>query len=83
LDQASTDAPVRVTVDDGESACLICFESEGDHVLMKCGHGGYCTVCAHKLFVRPPSLCPSCRGPLTGVVKVDLGTGVGDSSAVT
>lgn len=68
---------------DKDMSCLICFEELGDHVMMPCGHGGYCKHCAHKLYVRPPNLCPICRASLVSVVKVSLDTPIGSSTGVS
>lgn len=59
--------------------CVICFEVDGDHVLLPCGHGGYCAACAHTLLKHPsPSrLCPICRAALTAVLQISLEVPVG------
>jgi hypothetical protein len=68
--------------DCGDLSCMICCEDIGDHVMMPCGHGGYCRACAHKVYVRPPNLCAMCRARLTAVVKVSMDTPVGGRSSV-
>lgn len=68
--------------DGGECSCMICYDAAADHVVLPCGHGGYCKSCATKVFVRPPSQCSVCRTRLTAVVKVSLDTAIGESSAV-
>lgn len=62
---------------DTADMCVICYENTGDRVMLPCGHGGYCSVCARRLFLRPPMLCPICRETLTGVIKVSLDTPIG------
>ncbi|NJR43614.1 MAG: RING-HC finger protein, partial [Akkermansiaceae bacterium] len=56
----------------------------GDHVLLPCGHGGYCGDCAHTLLgYRPPKrVCPMCRTSLTSVAKVTLSTPIGAEAEV-
>lgn len=68
--------------DKPDTSCVICFEELGDHVMMPCGHGGYCRHCAHKLYVRPPNLCPICRSRLSSVVQVSLDAPVGTYTEV-
>ena len=67
-----------------DAVCVICYEREGDHVLLPCGHGGYCGGCAHRLLKYPPSsrLCPVCRAKLGGVAKVSLATPIGTEGQV-
>ena len=62
-----------------ELECMICYEQIGDHVLLPCGHGGYCGSCAHKLLshAAPKRLCPLCREILAAVARVPMGTAVG------
>lgn len=69
--------------DGGECSCMICYDAAADHVVLPCGHGGYCKSCATKVFVRPPSQCSVCRTRLTAVVKVSLDTPIGEASAVS
>ena len=66
------------------TACVICFESEGDHVLMPCGHGGYCGACAQTLLKhrKAKRVCPMCRTTLSAVAKTDIATPVGQQSEV-
>ena len=67
-----------------DAACTICYENEGDHVLLPCGHGGYCGECAHTLITLPPAqrLCPICRSELQIISKVQLSTPVGAQADV-
>lgn len=69
--------------DSGECSCVICYDGAADHVVLPCGHGGYCRSCAVKVFVRPPSQCPVCRERLKAVVKVSLDTPIGESSVIS
>jgi hypothetical protein len=60
--------------------CLICYENEGNHVLMPCGHGGYCLSCARRIIDHPDfgqRVCPVCRVFIQSAVKVYLSTPVG------
>ena len=87
-DHAAADESTEASSDSASSSdgnangCVICFDGVPDHVLMNCGHGGYCKTCAHKVFVRPPNQCPHCRTPVVGVLCVPLDTNVGDSATV-
>lgn len=67
------------------TACVICFERVGDHVLLPCGHGGYCGTCASSVFSgpAPTRLCPLCRAELTKVVQVQLSTPIGAAVEVS
>lgn len=71
---------------DSKSAteCNICFENEGDHVLLPCGHGGYCHTCAHQLLASRAiaRTCPMCRAPLTSIAKVSLNAKIGEQACV-
>ena len=64
-----------------DTACVICMSSEGDHVLLPCGHGGYCGDCARTLLSHeepnPTSVCPMCRCEVTTIARVHLSTPVG------
>lgn len=71
---------IEVGPDKGRrSTCFICCERVADAVVMECGHGGMCSICAEHLAVTPPSQCPVCRKPIRevltigGIVTVDSG----------
>lgn len=66
------------------TACTVCFEQEGDHVMVPCGHGGFCGGCAHKLLSQasPARRCPLCRVQLTSIVKVPVDTKMGSQIRV-
>ena len=66
-----------------EHACVICYENEGDHVFLHCGHGGYCSTCAYKLLAAPRGLCPVCRAALSAVCKIPQDTPIGDVRVVS
>lgn len=68
--------------DEDDGLCIICFERAADHVLLTCGHGGFCRLCAYKLLVRPPHHCPTCRTLLEGAVCVPVGTQIGGHAEV-
>lgn len=67
-----------------DSSCVICYEYEADHVLLPCGHGGYCRSCTHTLMTQPAPnrLCPVCRSRLGAAVQVSLATPIGSESKV-
>jgi Zinc finger, C3HC4 type (RING finger) len=67
-----------------DTACVICFEAEGDRVLLPCGHAGYCGACADALLYSPNRfrLCPICRASLGSVARVDLNTDIGSAGNV-
>lgn len=64
--------------------CVICFEEPGSHVLLPCGHGGYCSSCARTLLSLPLAsrLCPVCRTGLKTIADVSLDTPIGGVSKV-
>jgi hypothetical protein len=72
----------------GDRACVICFDGVADHVMVPCGHGGYCGSCAERVcagHVTPYNkkvgqICPVCRTPVEAVVKISLDTRKGQSS---
>lgn len=68
---------------DTAEMCVICYEGYGDRVMLPCGHGGYCQTCARRLFLRSPMLCPICREPLRGVIKVAIDTPIGGEQKFT
>lgn len=49
----------------GETTCIVCMEHPKDHVCNPCGHMCVCQSCSTKL-----KLCPYCRGPAAGWLKV-------------
>ena len=61
------------------------MEREGDHVLLPCGHVGYCGACERRLILneQPTTrVCPMCRGGLEAAVKIPLDTLVGSRGVV-
>ena len=60
-------------------ACTLCYEEQGDHVLVPCGHGGFCGGCPYRLLSQhtPQRACPLCRNQLTSIVKVPLDAEIG------
>lgn len=66
-----------------DKVCVICFEKPSEYVLMPCGHSGYCQVCAHRVFVKPPHHCPICRQLMHGVLRVPIDTAVGESVLIS
>lgn len=62
---------------DAADTCVICYEGLADRVMLPCGHAGYCAACARRLFLQHPMLCPICRVPLEGVVKVSSDIPIG------
>jgi uncharacterized CHY-type Zn-finger protein len=67
------------------STCIICYNGVPDHVMLPCGHGGFCGRCVRGMCmgrvppykVRSGHECPVCRAPVDTVAKVHLGTRVG------
>ena len=62
---------------DDESKCLICFTEPRDAVLLECGHGGICYVCARRCLRSKRRECPMCRQPVAQVVQIRLDGGSG------
>lgn len=55
--------------------CYLCMDRAADAVLVECGHGGLCVVCADALWrrgTRAPGgrSCPLCRRPFIGVMHI-------------
>lgn len=48
------------------NACSRCMEQEGDHVLLPCGHGGFCGTCAQEIFKPPEKRSPENSGRSIG-----------------
>ena len=65
-----------------DAACMICFEKTADHVMIPCGHGGYCAACASKLFHSKGQPCAVCRGRMSAIVRVPVDTPVGRRARV-
>lgn len=57
---------------DGDASCSICMDRAPEAILLECGHGGLCMPCADSLWDQGPEgrLCPMCRKPITGIVKI-------------
>jgi Zinc finger, C3HC4 type (RING finger) len=67
------------------AACLVCYEREGNNVLMPCGHGGYCLPCSRRILDHPDPgrrVCPVCRTFIQSAVRVYLSTPVGAEAVV-
>jgi hypothetical protein len=70
-----------------DKECVICYDGVGDHVMLPCGHGGFCGKCAEGICTGCASsavrahACPVCRVPIDSVVKVSLGTDIGECSS--
>lgn len=61
--------------DDCHNECVICMTNQRTHVLVPCGHRCVCEECAARLLssaVPLHRLCPTCRTPLTDVIKLYL-----------
>ena len=82
IEMASASNVAVSNEDEDDGLCIICFEHTADHVLLACGHGGFCRLCALKLLVRPPHHCPTCRTLLEGAVRVPAGTQIGGHADV-
>jgi len=54
-------------MEEPEGSCSICLESEGERVLLSCGHGFH-AECLKQ--VRDPK-CPNCRAPITATGTLD------------
>lgn len=61
---------------------MICYDNIADHVVLPCGHGGYCGTCASKVFKKPSQVCPVCRGALSAIVRVPVDTPIGQRAHV-
>lgn len=54
-----------------EKKCEICLEHNCDAVLMDCGHGGICILCAEILF-ESKGRCHMCRAEIIQVLKIKI-----------
>ena len=43
-----------------DEKCKICYENEGDYLLVPCGHKGLCSRCCDKILTSS-SQCPICK----------------------
>eukprot|EP00826_Nyctotherus_ovalis_P004776 TRINITY_DN11054_c0_g4_i1.p1 TRINITY_DN11054_c0_g4~~TRINITY_DN11054_c0_g4_i1.p1 ORF type:complete len:259 (-),score=67.61 TRINITY_DN11054_c0_g4_i1:66-842(-) len=53
------------------AACVLCFDSFPDAVLMECGHSAICFRCGLKL-LKLKGKCPLCREGVTLILRVDV-----------
>lgn len=56
------------------TTCRICFARPRDVLPLPCMHFDYCHVCLHQ-YQRLRNLCPTCRCPMSGVLKYNLTIG--------
>jgi len=52
-----------------EENCIICMAYKKDHVLVPCGHGGFCVACATRV-QEVYKFCPICRVSVQSILKV-------------
>nr|ABK92731.1 unknown [Populus trichocarpa] len=52
-------------------SCCICYETQVDSFLYRCGHMCTCLKCAHEL-LQSSGKCPICRAPILDVVRAYL-----------
>ncbi len=54
------------------ATCIICEENEPRVALIPCGHMPGCIACTQRILsdAAAAALCPTCRTPVTGVLKV-------------
>jgi len=66
-------APQPATVDaraaDDDNVCTICYAAQREVVLVPCGHGGFCEVCANRMDGEGRG-CPTCREQIALVQRV-------------
>ena len=88
---ASTQVTTTWHFDNGTSSsavesrsCIVCYEQEGNHVLLQCGHGGYCFTCVRALFGHRAQShhCPMCRSEVAAEAQICTKTAVGEASHV-
>jgi len=61
--------------DDGngeDTSCIVCLDRGREAILLECGHGGLCLLCATSLWNQGPAgrHCPMCRKVFSGVMKI-------------
>lgn len=57
---------------DIQASCVICMSEPRTTIVMPCRHMCLCEGCAESLKVQSVK-CPICRGPVRGLLKVDVG----------
>jgi len=60
---------VHLVIEDDH--CIICYDRKPTCVFLECGHSGVCNICAHKMWIRPPHECPTCRATIDQVVEIE------------
>ncbi|GAX80861.1 hypothetical protein CEUSTIGMA_g8296.t1 [Chlamydomonas eustigma] len=80
--RALATAAAAAQEDANDDLCVICYDQPPSCVFLECGHGGFCKRCAHRLFVRPPGECPTCRQNIDQVVELAELTPIGHVTAV-
>jgi hypothetical protein len=69
--QRCSDLQLRVSVLEESRLCTICMERRRNAVLMPCMHAMFCSQCLRGS--NPPmQSCPTCRGPIAGLVECRL-----------
>eukprot|EP01017_Pseudomicrothorax_dubius_P034570 TRINITY_DN4760_c0_g1_i1.p1 TRINITY_DN4760_c0_g1~~TRINITY_DN4760_c0_g1_i1.p1 ORF type:complete len:219 (-),score=46.57 TRINITY_DN4760_c0_g1_i1:98-754(-) len=63
------DSDCLLIVEEKPEMCQICYERPPECVLMKCGHGGFCLVCAEAL-LESNGKCFYCRQEIESVFEV-------------
>ncbi|CAK8676507.1 unnamed protein product [Clavelina lepadiformis] len=64
------DSPWNTKVQYTSQECVICCDSEADHVILDCRHCCLCEKCANKLQRNGDPLCPLCRGPIDRIIRI-------------
>jgi hypothetical protein len=54
----------------GGGACTICLDAPADYLVLPCGHQCGCLRCLEAIASGLDPLCPICRAPLSGLVRV-------------
>lgn len=70
LSQRCSDLQRRVSVLEEARMCVICMEQRRDTVVMPCMHAMFCNRCLRG--PAPATCCPTCRGPIAGLVECRL-----------
>eukprot|EP00249_Psilotum_nudum_P008461 c21281_g1_i2 orf=525-1007(-) len=56
------------------TTCRICFVRPRNVLPLPCLHFDYCSICLHQ-HQKTRNLCPTCRSPISGVLKCNLTMG--------